>query len=126
MKNKFYNAFRGLYHVIAKDDSVRIQLWIGLGVLVAAALVCVSRMDWIVLILAIGLVLSSEVLNSSLEHIGDLPSRRKHPAIGRGKDIAAGAVFISAVIAAIVGIIVFFPYILAGEAGICWMKDYMV
>lgn len=124
MRQKFSDAFRGIRHGINVDRSVQIQVIIGLIVIGMATIICLSVFAWVVIILAIGLVLCVEMLNSALEHIGDTPYRREHPTIGRAKDIAAGAVLVASIIAFIVGLIVFLPPLLSGEAGMCWISIY--
>jgi diacylglycerol kinase len=55
------------------------------------------------------LVLGAEMINTSLENIVDIISPEHHPLAGRAKDIAAGAVLLTAILAATVGLIVFVP-----------------
>jgi diacylglycerol kinase len=59
-----------------------------------------------------GLVWSAEAFNTALEFLADAVSQEPHPLIGQAKDIAAGAVLMAALAAAIVGILLFRPYLL--------------
>ncbi len=63
------------------------------------------------IIFAIGLVISAEMINTAIETLTDLISPEHHDKAGRAKDIAAGAVLIAAISAAIIGIIIFLPYL---------------
>lgn len=70
----------------------------------------VSKIEWIVLLLCIGAVLSLELMNTALEKLTDLISPEIHPLAGAAKDIAAASVLIFSIIAAIIGLIIFIPY----------------
>jgi len=73
----------------------------------------VSTIEWMMLVLAIVSVWVAEGLNTAIEHLGDSVSPEEyHPLVGKSKDVAAGAVLISSIGAAIIGIIVFVPKIL--------------
>lgn len=77
------------------------------GVLAAAALVGVSAGELTALILAIGLVLTAELLNTAVEAALDAAVPREHPLVGLAKDTAAAAVLVASVAALAVGIVVF-------------------
>ena len=87
--------------------------------LLAAAIVAVlgfyfkiSSFEWLSLVLAMGLVFVAEAFNTAIEIDIDLTSPEYHPYARDTKDVAAGAVLISAFFAAIVGLIIFLPKIL--------------
>ncbi len=58
------------------------------------------------------LVIAAELCNTAIEWVVDLVSPEKHPLAGAAKDVAAGAVIILAIAAAIVGLIIFSPYLM--------------
>lgn len=68
-----------------------------------------SSMEWIVICLCIGLVLSAEAVNSAIEALADRVSPAYDEAIKRTKDLAAGAVLLLAIASAVVGLIIFLP-----------------
>ena len=72
----------------------------------------IPRNDWIILIFAAGLVLTAEAINTAIEIDIDLTSPEYHPYARDTKDVAAGAVLITAITAALIGIGIFGPYIL--------------
>lgn len=74
-----------------------------------AFLVGLSSMEWIVICLCIGLVLSAEAVNSAIEALADRVSPAYDEAIKRTKDLAAGAVLLLAIASAVVGLIIFLP-----------------
>lgn len=69
----------------------------------------ISRIEWMLQILAIGLVLSVESLNTAVEKIADFVHPNFHKKIGFIKDIAAGAVLFAAFAAIAIGILIYLP-----------------
>jgi diacylglycerol kinase (ATP) len=90
--------------------------WIHLAataVVIAAGAVCaLSRWEWAWLILAIGLVLAAEAMNTAVEALADALSPEFNEGVGRAKDVAAAAVLILAIAAALIGALVFLPHLL--------------
>ncbi len=85
-------------HAIATVTSVGMGIWLKL-----------DRLDWALLILAIGMVWLSEFINSALEAIVDLASPELHPLAKVGKDVGAAAVLIAAATAAAIGLLILGP-----------------
>lgn len=86
---------------------------------VLAILVCaagwyfeLSKGEWMAIVICIAGVFAAEVFNSAIEELCDTLHPEKHPGIGLVKDMSAGAVLIMAIGAAVVGLIVFVPYLL--------------
>lgn len=71
----------------------------------------VTRVEWAMLILAMVSVWTAEALNTALEFLCDVASPDFHPLVEKAKDVAAGAVLICALGAAVVGLLVFCPYV---------------
>lgn len=88
---------------------MQIHLIFVLLVVFSGILFCISITEWMLCLLAFGLVMGAEMMNTAIETIVDLVSPEYHKLAGRAKDIAAGAVLISSVFAAIVGLIIFLP-----------------
>ena len=82
-----------------------------LGVLGAGLFLGLSRPDWCWIILAISIVWTAEALNTAFEFLADAASPEFHPLVRDAKDVAAGAVLITATAAAIIGAIILLPYI---------------
>ncbi len=85
---------------------------IALMVIAAGGLLGLSHLEWGLVLLLIGWVLSIEALNSALEYLCDKLSPTQDALIGKAKDVAAAAVLISALTAAIVGLLIFVPKVL--------------
>lgn len=104
-------AFNGALLLLKTEASIKIQFVIAIVVTVAGFYFEISSSEWIVQLLAIGLVMSIEGINTAIEEIANFIHPERHPKIGLIKDIAAGAVFIASVFASIVGLIIYLPKI---------------
>ena len=110
MKGKrFLNAFRGIKIVVATTKHFKVHLFFAIAALVLGFYFCISEMEWIAIIFAIGLVIMAEAFNTEIEIDIDLTSPEYHPYARDTKDVAAGAVLISAFVAVIVGLVIFIP-----------------
>ena len=77
---------------------------------VIAGLICgISREEWFVCFVLFGLVMSLELVNTSVEAVVDLVTEEKKPLAKKAKDAAAGAVLIAAIFAAVIGLTIFVP-----------------
>jgi diacylglycerol kinase (ATP) len=81
------------------------------AVLVMGILLRVSAVDWCLLTLATMAVWTAEALNTAFEFLTDVASPSFHPLAEKAKDVAAGAVLITAVGGVVVGLIVFGPHV---------------
>lgn len=109
--NGFKYAVKGALILIKKEESIQVQMCIALLVIAAGFYFEITTTEWMFQLLAIGLVLSIEGLNTAVEEIANFVHPDFHNKIGLIKDIAAGAVFFAAVIAVVVAVIIYTPYI---------------
>jgi len=105
----FKYAFEGLKFLFEAEHNARVHLFITVLVVILGFVFSVSALEWIAILFAIGFVFVTEILNTSIEKICDFISLEKHIQIKRIKDLAAAAVIISAIIAVIIGFIIFLP-----------------
>jgi diacylglycerol kinase (ATP) len=105
----FVDAGRGLCWLVLSQPNARIHAVATLAVAAAGWLFEIARIEWCAVLLAIAIVWTAEGLNSAIEALADHVAPERHPAVGRAKDLAAGAVLAAAIIAAGVGAIVFVP-----------------
>src|SRR5919109_615554 len=103
----FNFAFEGIIHVLRTQRNMRIHFMIAAGVLIAALIVGVNRIELVALLMAISFVLIAEMINSALEAGIDVATTSFDPLAKLAKDIAAGAVLIATVNAVAVGYLVF-------------------
>ncbi|MGJ8593229.1 MAG: diacylglycerol kinase family protein [Aquaticitalea sp.] len=104
-------AFNGALYLCKTEASIKIQLVIALIVTVAGFYFNISKTEWLVQVAMIGLVLSMEGINTSIEYIADFIHPDLHSSIGRIKDIAAGAVFMASIASTVVAFIIYYPKI---------------
>lgn len=102
-------AFKGAMLLITKEASIKIQLCIAILVSIAGFYFEISQTEWLIQILAIALVMGLEGANTAIEEIANFIHPEYHEKIGYIKDIGAGAVFIAAVCAVILGFIIYMP-----------------
>lgn len=108
----FHFAFSGLNHAFYTQKNFQIQLLIGVLVLFFAFLFGFSRWEWIVLIIAIGLVLTAELLNTVIEVVIDLAVKEKLlPEARIAKDVAAASVLLMSFVSILVGVLLFWPHL---------------
>lgn len=112
LRRSFGNATRGLYRLLRDEQNARIHVAITLFVFAAAIGLRVNRLEAAILFVAIILVFGMEIINTAIEELIDHLHPQTHETIARIKDGMAGAVFISALIAAVVAALVFIPHIL--------------
>jgi len=80
-------------------------------VLIAAVFFRISSTDWCWIVVAISIVWTAEALNTAFELLADAASPQFHPLVRAAKDVAAGAVLLTATAAVVIGSIVFWPYV---------------
>lgn len=102
-------AIKGAYKLITTEHSVMVQSSLSLIMIIAGFVFHISREEWIMQILAFGLVLSIEGINTAVEKIADFIHPEFHDRIGFIKDIAAGAVMFAATAAIAVGMLIYIP-----------------
>ncbi|MEP5568551.1 MAG: diacylglycerol kinase family protein [Halioglobus sp.] len=106
----FGHAFNGL-KLLLEEDHARVHLAATMLVFLAAWAFEIDRSDWQVLVLTVALVWLAEGLNTALEHLSDAAVPEHHPLIGKAKDVAAGAVLITAGFALVMAGLIFTPYL---------------
>ena len=104
-------AFKGIVILLKTESSIKIQFFIAVLVTIGGFYYNISTTEWIVQILAIGLIMTAEGINTAIEKTTDFIHPEHHPKIGFIKDISAGAVFIAAITAVAIGAIIYIPKI---------------
>ncbi|HET7081631.1 MAG TPA: diacylglycerol kinase family protein [Chloroflexia bacterium] len=113
MARSFRYAFAGLFYVVRSQRNFRIHM---AAALVAAALALAlgfTPVEWAVLATIITLVMTLEMVNTVVEAVVDLASPAYHPIAKIAKDVAAGAVLLTAIGAVVVSLFLFVPHLLA-------------
>ena len=107
----FRYACRGLGHVFASELSFRLQVLAGVAVIVLMMIFPLALWQRVMLLVLIASVLVLEVINTIFERIVDAFKPRIHPVVGEIKDMMAAAVLLASLVSAIVGLLIFLPYV---------------
>ncbi len=110
--NSFRYAGRGVWTLVRTQHNAWIHAAATVAVCAVAAWLGVSRLEWVLLVLAMGAVWTAEAFNTAIELLADAVSPERNPLVGRAKDVAASAVLLTAIAAAIVGLLVLGPPLL--------------
>ena len=108
----FKFAFAGLRTLWQEEHNFRIHSVAALLVLILGFLLRISMVEWCIVALTVGFVISAETLNSSLENLADAITEEPNEKIKKAKDLGAAAVLISAIAAVVIGLIIFLPKII--------------
>jgi len=112
IKRSFKYAFRGMADVFQKERNFRIQVFAAMCVIAMAIYFKITANHAIAVILVIMFVLVLELINSAFERMVDVLSPRIHQYAKEIKDIMAAMVLIAAIAAVIIGILIFWPYVM--------------
>ncbi len=104
-------ALNGIRLAVRDERHMRVHLTAACIVIVVATVFRISKMEWLILLLTIGAVISLEMVNSAIERTVDLVTDEYRPLAKEAKDLAAGAVLVFALLSVIVGISIFTPYL---------------
>lgn len=111
--NSFRYAIAGIASFVGSQPNAKIHLLAATFIVCAGFYFEIDQTEWCLVAFSIFLVLVAEAFNTALEHLTDLVSPNHHPLAGKAKDVAAGAVLFAAMGAAVVGLVIFLPKILA-------------
>ncbi len=95
-----------------KEKHIKIHLIAMILVIIAGFYFHITQTEWLICLLLFGLVISLEIINTAIEYLVNLVSPQQNPLAGKIKDLAAGAVLVSAIAAFITGCLIFGKYIL--------------
>ena len=113
---KFINSFtyplKGLRYAYKNEQNLAFDVGMALIVSVLGFLFKINKYEWAILVLTIGLVISCELMNTAIEAVVDLVTEDYHPLAKVAKDTSAAAVLVFAIVALIVGMIIFIPKII--------------
>ncbi|WP_328284409.1 diacylglycerol kinase family protein [Paenibacillus tarimensis] len=107
----FGYAASGIVSAVRREPNMRIHVAAAGSVTVLGALLGITRLEWAILLLAMGMVITTELINTAVERAVDLCTLEPHPLAKAAKDTAAGAVLAAAVFAAVIGVVIIIPYL---------------
>lgn len=106
------HALRGILVFLKTTHNAWVHIFFAVLAIYLGFILCISTTEWMFLVFAIGLVIFAEMINTAIEIDIDLTSPNHHPYARDTKDVAAGAVLFSVIVAGIVGMIIFLPKII--------------
>ena len=109
----FGYAFSGLGFAFRTQHNFRIQILSAIACVTLGALFGISMDDWRWIVVAIVMVLTAELVNTAFEHLCDVVQPDLHASVKAAKDVAAGAVLVTSIGAAVIGVLVFWPHLAA-------------
>lgn len=112
MIKRFLYPIQGFITLLKKDVNFVIHLIAAVMVIIFSFYFQITKVEWMFVIIAIFSVLFMEVINTSVEYVVDLVTEDYHELAKHAKDTAAFAVLLSSIMSAIIGIIIFMPYII--------------
>ena len=112
MIQSFKDAMRGVSFVFRNEQNFRLQILVGLLVVLSGWYFGLTKTEWIVIIFLIISVITLEFLNSAVEKFADILKPRLDLHVQVVKDIRAGVVFLASCGAVINGVLIFYPYII--------------
>ena len=114
LKFKFGAAWAGVVRLFKLERNARIHTGATALVIIAGLVTRLHAWQWVAVFIMVGMVWSMELINTALEILADKVHPQEHPLIGAAKDASAGAVLVSAFVAVLVALIVFFGRIFEG------------
>ena len=108
----FGYAFSGWKYLIKTQPNTWLYIIITAGVIIAGFWLQINLTEWAVLVLTFGLVWGMEMMNTAVEALVDMITDEIHPQAKIAKDVAAGTVFFCAIMAVLIGLIIFGPPLL--------------
>ena len=108
----FKDAIKGIIYIFRTQRNFRIQIFCFMLATATAFILRLSLAETAIIVFAGGLVLVGEMVNTGLEKLVDLINPEYHSLAGIIKDISAGVVLVSSILAVIIGIIIFLPAII--------------
>ena len=107
--NSLHNAWTGIIETIKTERNFKIHLFVASTVLFLSLYLKLNSIEFTVILITIGLVLSLEMLNTSIETLADQVDANYNESIKKVKDASAGAVLVFSISAVIAGLLIFIP-----------------
>lgn len=112
LRKSFAFAITGIKTALWTERNLRIHFVVSVLVILCAVFFSISKLEWLIILVVMGGIFSLELINTAIERVVDLITNEYHPLAKQAKDIAAGAVFIYALMTVIIGILIFLPHVL--------------
>jgi diacylglycerol kinase len=117
LRRSFSWALQGIFNSVSSGANMRIHLVAAVAAIGLGLGLGLSNLEWAIINLTIFMVLATETINTAIEKTVDLVTDHHHPLARLAKDLAAGAVLLTAINAVVIAALIFGPKIL------CWLQD---
>lgn len=118
LANSFRYAFNGICEAYRDEQNLRIHTLVAMLVLILGIILKISKIEYIICLILIGLVLMAEFFNTAIENLVDLVTLEKNPYAKIAKDTAAAGVLAFTLVSATIGLIIFIPKIITFIGGL--------
>ncbi len=108
----FTYSLDGLIYAYKYEQSMLIHVIATIAVITVNILLKITPFEWLITLLAIGMVLAAELINTAIEATVDLITLEIHPLAKIAKDCSSAATFVLAMMAAVIGFVIYVPYAL--------------
>lgn len=115
LKNRalsFKFAFNGIWIALKDQPNLKFHFVAALIALSFSWILEITKTEWVIVILVIGLVISVELTNTAIEEVVNSFTDEAHPSAKFAKDVSAGAVLTVSTVAFVIGLLIFVPYLL--------------
>ena len=109
LRNSFKYAFSGIKLCIKDEQNMLIHFTMATLVIISGFILKISKIEWIICLILIGIVMMMELLNTAIENVCDAVTDKENKYIKIAKDTAAGSVLIISIVSAIIGLMIFIP-----------------
>ena len=106
------NCLEGINFVITNESNFKKEIAIGIIALLLSYILKISRIEFTIILIMIALVLTSEIINTSIEKVVDLYTKDYNNLAKIAKDVSAGSVLVMSIFSLLVGVIIFLPKII--------------
>ena len=106
------NCLDGINYVLANEKNFVREIILGICAILMSYFLQITRIEWIIVLLLINFVLIMELLNTALEKVVDLYTTKYNEIANVVKDVASASVFLMSLFSAIIGFLIFMPYII--------------
>ena len=110
--DSFGHAFDGISYSLKHVKNIKIHLFFTVLVLIGGYFFKINAFEWLTCLICMALVISLELLNSAVEEAVNLATLEINERAKHAKDLAAGAVLVSAFISFVIGLVIFLPKVI--------------
>jgi undecaprenol kinase len=110
--HSFSYAITGIFTAVKQERNMRFHLLSSVLVVGISFYFSITATEWLFILFAVGGMFALELVNTAIERVVDLAAPDFHPLAKQAKDVAAGAVFVYAILSVVIGIVIFSPYFL--------------